>query len=357
MAQLNFHILVVDDNAVNRLLLRRNLEQESYRVTEAESGEEALEKLSQNHFDLMLLDIVMPEMSGLEVLEQVRKQFDQNTLPVIMATSVDESKDMVSALNLGANDYITKPFDYSVLSARVKTQLNLKQTNDRNLELLEKLRTRNSFIREVFGRFVSDEIVEQLLKEPKALALGGEQKSISILFADIRNFTQISERLTPAQVVNFLNNYLGTITDIISEHGGTVNEFYGDGVLAFFGAPVTNLHHEEASIRCAIAMQQAIPNINLMNSKQNLPEVMIGVAINSGEVVVGNIGSEKHCKYGVVGMPVNIAARIEKKCQGGEILVAESTYKKVSSMFAFGDKNEVTVKGVSNPLTVYKLIF
>lgn len=233
MGQKTPTILVVDDNADNLELLSRRLQKKGYETVCANSAKKALAKLEEQPFDLVLLDIMMPIMSGTEMLEIIRTKSAMEDLPVIMATAKDSSEDMVHSLKLGANDYITKPIDFPVLFARVQTQLALKAANDRNHELVGQLESRNEFIRSIFGRYVSDNVVEQLLTTPDALRLGGETKNLTIMFSDIRGFTPIAESLSPASVVELLNNYFGVMTDVIDKHKGTINEFYGDGILAF----------------------------------------------------------------------------------------------------------------------------
>ena len=187
------HILVVDDNLHNVDMLVRRLQRTGYSVTSAYGGREAIEKVEANGFDLVVLDIMMPEVNGIEVLENIRKTNNVSELPVIMATAKDQSEDIIEAMNSGANDYVTKPIDFPVLVARIQTQLALKYANDENTKLLKQLEDRNEFIKSLFGRFISDDIVEQLLETPTGAELGGELRELSILFADIRGFTSLSE--------------------------------------------------------------------------------------------------------------------------------------------------------------------
>ena len=349
------HILVVDDNPQNIDILRRRLQHIGYEVTCAYGGREAIKQLDANDFDLVILDIMMPEINGIEVLEYIRKSRSILQLPVIMATAKDQSEDIVEALSSGANDYVTKPIDFPVLVVRIHTQLALKRTNDENTRLLKQLEGRNKFIKSIFGRFISDEVVEQLLATPTGSQLGGELRELSILFADIRGFTSISEELKPEQVVSLLNNYLGTMTEIVDTYGGTVNEFYGDGLLAFFGAPVARVDHEKIAVQCALAMRSAMEEVNRRNRESGLPLIGMGLAINSGEVIVGNIGSEKRFKYGVIGSAVNIASRLQGSAENGKILVTRSCADAAGEEFNFSDYQQISVKGLSRPLEVCEI--
>ncbi len=355
MSEANERILVVDDNLHNVDMLSRRLQKRGYEVVSAYGGKEANDLLDNGHYDLVILDIMMPEVNGIDVLKHIRQSSNVSELPVIMATAKDQSEDIVEAMNCGANDYVTKPIDFPVLVARIHTQLALKNTNDENTQLLLQLEGRNEFIKSLFGRFISDEVVEQLLSAPKGPRLGGELRELSILFADIRGFTSISEKLEPDQVVSLLNNYLGTMTEIIDTYDGTVNEFYGDGLLAFFGAPVPHNDHARIAVQCALAMNSAMEEVNRRNRECGLPEISMGLAINSGEVIVGNVGSEKRFKYGVIGSAVNIASRVQGAATDGSILVTESCVNAAGEGFSFSDHQQLDVKGISQPVRVCRV--
>lgn len=345
-------ILVVDDNLNNVDMLSRRLQRTGYDVSGVTGGKEAIESIAANHFDLVILDIMMPGVNGIEVLEHIRKTSSVSELPVIMATAKDQSEDIVDAMMSGANDYVTKPIDFPVLVARIRTQLALKHANDENQRLLIQLEGRNEFIKSLFGRFISDEVVEQLLQAPSGPQLGGELRELSILFADIRGFTSISEALSPAQVVALLNNYLGTMTEVIDTYGGTVNEFYGDGLLAFFGAPVAQPHHAKTAIQCALAMIAGMEEVNRRNREMGLPEIGMGLAINSGEVIVGNVGSEKRFKYGVIGSAVNIASRVQGNAADGVLLVTRSCADAAGDGFKYSGYQEICVKGLKQAIEI-----
>jgi class 3 adenylate cyclase len=341
-------ILVVDDSEVNCTLLRRQLERASYRVTVARGGQEALRNIDEASFDLVLLDVMMPDINGLQVLESVRKRHGVGELPVIMATSNDQSEDIVQALTLGANDYVTKPFDFAVVLARVRAQLALRQAVEENRRL-------QLFIRQLFGRYVDNEIVSQLLEKQEALSIGGEKRPVTVLMADLRGFTALAERLPPESVVRMLNNYLTVMTDVIMTEGGTIDEFIGDAILVLFGAPVERDDHARAAVRCAIRMHLAMAEVNRRNGEEDLPAVEMGIGINTGEVVVGNIGSERRAKYGVVGHHVNLASRIESYTLGGQILISDNTLREAGEGVLTAETLTVHPKGVPEPLLLHSV--
>lgn len=210
-------------------------------------------------------------------------------------------------------------------------------------------------IRNTFGRYLSNEIVAILLESKEGLKLGGERRKITVLTSDLRGFTAISESLPPEEVVKVLNFYLGSMADIITQYQGTIDEFMGDGILVLFGAPILRADDPQRAIACAIDMQLAMDKINQQMKKWNLPPLEMGIGINTGEVVVGNIGSEKRAKYGVVGNQVNLAYRIESYTIGGQILISETTFQEAGAMVKVDGKKQVTPKGVKNLLTIYEV--
>jgi class 3 adenylate cyclase/CheY-like chemotaxis protein len=354
--EISGHVLVVDDNEMNRDMLSRRLSARGYTVTIAVAGQAALDLLASQRFDAVLLDIMMPGITGIDVLSRVRQSKSESDLPVIMVTARDATEDVVEALRLGANDYVTKPLDFPVVLARLRTQLTLKRQKDEIRRLAEGLEIRNRFIQQTFGRYLSDEIVSGLLASPQGLALGGEQRRVTILMADLRGFTWIADKLTPAQVVRLLNSYLGAMAEVILAHQGTIDEFIGDAILAVFGAPVRRPDDAQRAVACAVAMQVALAALNRRNQAEGLPRVEMGVAIHTGEVVVGNIGSERRAKYGVVGSPVNHTGRIESFTVGGQVLISETTLREAGGEVMVGERLSVDAKGARQPINVYDLL-
>ena len=348
-------ILVVDDNELNRDLLTRRLAKKGFATNEAADGFKALEWLENNHCDLVLLDIMMPEMSGTEVLEIIRKTRDGTELPVIMATAKDTREDIVGALRLGANDYVTKPLDFPVVLARVNSQLAMKRANDRVRELMAEVERRNEFIRSVFGRYLTDEIAETLLDSPEGLSLDGERREITIVMADIRGFTNLSSHMEPEKVVTMVNNFLSEMTRVIISYGGTIDEFIGDAILALFGAPRAMGDHAEKAVACALEMQAAMQVVNELNHQSGLPKLAAGIGINTGEVIVGNIGSEQRAKYGVVGHNVNFASRIESYTTGGQILVSDRTLEACDGLLEVRGEMSVRPKGFDSDVQIHDI--
>jgi class 3 adenylate cyclase len=221
-------------------------------------------------------------------------------------------------------------------------------------EMVQGLRDRD-FIRDVLGRYVSPELAEQCVRDRGALRLGGEVRTVSILMSDLRGFSGLSERLGPEVMIGLLNRYLGRMTPVILQHRGTINEFIGDAILVLFGAPFERPDDAERAVRCAWAMQRAMASFNRESQRQGLPSLVMGIAVHSGPVVAGNIGSQDRMKYGVVGPAVNLTGRIESLTIGPQILVSQETLDRVRPLVTVGPGTAVAVKGVPEPVTVYEV--
>jgi class 3 adenylate cyclase len=348
-------LFVVDDNELNRDMLSRRLGSRGYVVELAEDGERALARLEEQTFDLVLLDVMMPGLSGIDVLRRVRERWPESDLPVIMVTARDTTEDVVEALQLGANDYVTKPLDFPVVLARVETQLILKRQKEEIRRLAEDLELHNRFIQALFGRYLSDEVVAGLLASPEGPKLGGEQRKVTLLMSDLRGFTPLTEGLAPERVLHLLNSYLAAMADVILAHQGTIDEFVGDAILAIFGAPLTRPDDARRAVACAVRMQAALQELNRKNETEGLPRLEMGIAIHTGEVIVGNIGSERRTKYGVVGSAVNHAGRIESFTVGGQVLISDATLRECGDGVRVGSRLAIDAKGTRERIVVYDL--
>ncbi|MBD2328103.1 adenylate/guanylate cyclase domain-containing protein [Alkalinema sp. FACHB-956] len=218
------------------------------------------------------------------------------------------------------------------------------------------LARRAADIRKTFGRYLTDEVVTQLLETPEGLKLGGERRQITLLMADLRGFSAAAEQQPPENVLAFLNRYLECMTDVITRYQGTIDEFMGDGILVMFGAPTQRPDDADRAIACAIAMQQAIAQVNQFSHLIGLNQVEMGIGITTGEVVVGNIGSAKRAKYGVVGSHINLTARIESQTVGGQILISEATRALVVPQLSLGQQLQIHTKGFSQPVTLHEVL-
>jgi adenylate cyclase len=334
-------LLVVDDNKVNRLLLGRGLEQQGHKVEFAENGRQALEMLRSRTFDILLLDIQMPEMDGYQVLEQITDDIHLRNIPVIMTTAMEEVDSVVKCIELGAEDYLTKPVNPVLLRARVNASLEKKRLRDQQRELINK--------------FATAEVAEDL--DESGFALGGKFVDATVMFSDIREFTTITESQSPTDTIELLNTYYTLMFEAISGHGGVVNQMVGDGLMAIFGAPIPVESMEEQAVRAAIEMIEMIELFNIDQAAQNKAQVRIGIGIATGAVIAGYTGTIRRATYTCVGDTVNKAARLEAhtKLVGQPILIDEATRLRLSSALQVEDQGLVQLKGKVQDVKVFSV--
>jgi adenylate cyclase len=220
---------------------------------------------------------------------------------------------------------------------------------------LKELNLRNQFVRETFGRYLSDQVVNTILESPEGLNMGAEKREVTIMMADLRGFTALSERLPAEDVVTIINIYLEAMTEVILKYQGTIDEIIGDAILAIFGAPIKRYDDAKRAVACAMEMQKRMAEVNNQCMERGYPQIEQGIGINTGVVAVGNIGSKKRTKYGIVGSNVNLTARIESYTVGGQTFISENTLKACGPILRIDDKLKVLPKGVKEPITVYEV--
>ena len=212
------------------------------------------------------------------------------------------------------------------------------------------------FIRDTFGRYISKEIVDELLNSPDGLKLGGEVREVTFPRLGLSGASPRSPRASkPHEVIDVVNRFLEPMVDIITRYRGTVDEFQGDGILAFFGAPLAEPDDSARAVACAVEMQRALVGINEEQRARGMPDLHMGIAVNTGEVIVGNIGSEKRTKYGAMGTPINMAYRIESYTVSGQVLISADTYRKMAEFVQVGDTQDLRFKGLEEPVRVYEV--
>lgn len=356
-------VLLVDDQQMVAEAVRRMLAGEKdIDFHYCQDPTRAIKEANRIEPTVILQDLVMPEIDGLRLVRYIRANPPTRDVPLIVLSSEEEPRTKAEAFSLGANDYLVKLPNRLELVARIRYHsrgyINLLERNEAYNALLEsqhQLEIRNRFIRKTFGRYLSDDVVDSLLESPEGLRLGGEKRRVTIMMSDLRGFSAISERLPAEQVVGIINIYLETMTEIILKYQGTIDEFIGDAILVIFGAPVLREDDARRAAACAIEMQLAMEKVNERNREAGYPEVAQGIGINTGDLVVGNIGSEKRSKYGVVGRNVNLTSRIESYTVGGQVLISESTLEACGDILITDDHFPIRPKGFKDPITVYEL--
>jgi len=352
-------LLVVDDEPDTQVLFesrfRRDIKDGRLEIDFASGAIEALELIeSSNDIEVIVTDLNMPGMDGLELLSRVEAMC--LPLKTIVLTAYGDMDNIRTAMMRGAFDFQMKPLDINDLRATIDKASSIVRelrSGEEARRQVGTLEARNRHLQEVFGKYVSEEVVTELLKHPSRTTLAGERRVLTFLMADIRGFTRIAEEFPPEQVVATLNGYLEVAIHCILSYGGTINEILGDGLLVFFGAPIDDPESTEHAVAAAIEMQLGIAELNDKNRAIRLPEVAVGIGVHTGEAVVGTIGSDQRMKYAAVGHHVNLVARIETQTVGGQILLSQASYELVQDLVTVTGQFSIQTKGLSAPLTLY----
>ncbi len=342
-------ILVVDDQPQNIELLEAHLVPQGYEIVKAANGEEALGKLSGNKIDLILLDVMMPGVNGYEVCKKVKSDSRNAFLPIVMLTSLDHMEAKIEGLEAGADDFLNKPVQKIELIARVNNLLKIKFLHD-EVEL------RNRLISSMLHRYVDDSVIEQILTNPdKYSELGGDRKEVAVFFCDIRGFTPVSESMNADELIHLLNSIFKELTGIVFKNKGTFDKYMGDCIMAFWGAP-TDIEDETLwAVRAALEMQRAFEDLK-HGWPPELKKIGIGIGINYGEVVVGNIGTEEAMDYTVIGDVVNSAQRVESTARTGQVLITKNALSRVEGKIKIRALEPVQLKGKSLPVEIYEVL-
>jgi adenylate cyclase len=343
-------ILVVDDDRVNRTLLSRSLSASGHSVRTAENGREALEALEQELPDVVLLDIVMPELDGMAVLERIKGDPRLRELPVIMISALDDLASVVRCIELGAEDYLPKPFDPVLLRARIKGGLN-----KRRLQQVEQAR-----VRDVFARFLPETVVDEvLLHNEGGTRLGGLRLIGTAMFADLRGFTSFAEATPPDEVIDVLNRFLGEMSEAVLDNGGTLIGYLGDGLMAVFGAPIEYDDHADRALAAAREMLYTrLPQFNeWLRAERGATAFRMGIGMSSGPMMSGNVGSERRLEYTAIGDTVNTASRIEAHTKTVEhaVLLSEETRLLLCAADDVVFVDEIRLRGRTAPTRLWGL--
>ncbi len=344
-AEPSSRILVVDDNDDNRYTLKHRLIREGYtNIVEAEDGIAAMATLKALSIDLVLLDVLMPEMDGFEVLEQIQADSELCGIPVIMISAQDEIENIVRCIEAGADDYFRKPFNTVLLRARVKASLEKKRLRDETRQQL-------NVIRQIFGRYVPEKLVSEIVSGQGKLK--PVQTIATILFTDIADFTHISESMRPEQVASMLNDYFEAVIPAIAQYGGVVNQFQGDAMLVTFNVPTEDSYHADQAVRAAMAIQQVVDSQEFSGVR-----LRTRIGINSGSIFAGNIGAGDRVNYTVHGDAVNLAARLEQlnKRYDSSVLISDYTFRLLTANYPIESIGKVDIRGKSSQLEVHRLM-
>ena len=336
-------VLVVDDSATNRLTLSHAVKKLVNEVETAENGRIALERLQHEAFDLVLLDINMPEIDGFEVLRRMQSNPALQGVPVIVVSAVDEMESVVACIELGAEDHLPKPFDATLFKARIDASLEKKRLRDALQEQME-------FAEEAFGKYVPDSVAAAVL-ENRGL-VEPIRREATILHTDIEGFTTIVEANTPQRVFQMINEYFDVALEEVGRCGGVVTKFQGDSMQVTFNGPVLDEHHADSAVKTALALQNAIQDRDFAGIR-----LRTRIGICTGELIAGTVGSKDRWNYTVLGDCANTAARLEKlnKDYGTWVLVSGPTIDQLTGTYPLEPAGEVAVRGRSAPIRVSSL--
>jgi class 3 adenylate cyclase/ActR/RegA family two-component response regulator len=352
-------IILVDDNPSN-LRAGKNVLSEKYEVYTAPSAAMLFNLLKDIQPAMILLDIEMPQMSGYEAIKILKEKDETRDIPVIFLTGKTDTEDELEGLNLGAVDYITKPFQPALLLKRIEVHLLVEEQKKTLEDQGRKLKIFNDNLQNAFSRYLSPVVVNEIIQDPSKLNLGGEKREMTAIFTDIQGFTTIAEQIGPAQLVNLLNLYLSVMNNIIMENLGTIDKYVGDAIIAFFGAPLRQKDHAVLACRSALRIKKAEKALNKRIAEENLSPLPLftRIGINTGDMIVGNMGSENKLNYTIMGNAVNIAARLEgagKQYRTGGIMISEYTRNKIGGEFLCRSLDRVRFVGIANPLRLYEI--
>ncbi len=313
-------IILADDDWLTRDLLQTYLETAGCQVHVCKDGAQAWEAIESLSADLALLDIQMPHLDGLSLCHRIKTDPRTRLMPVLIVTALDAQDEKLNAIESGADDFITKPFNAEILLTRVRSLLRLKHLHD-------ELENRNRLLHQVLHRYVDREVADTILTDPERyLKLGGETRRVTVLFADLRGFTAFTAAHPAAEVVESVNEVFQALTQVVYDYGGTFDKYLGDAVLAFFGAPLTRPDDALRALRSALEMQRRFDALRAADESGRLQSLEgLGIGVHSGDAIVGNIGSDRVMDYTVIGVAANITRTLQEAARPGEILISEST--------------------------------
>lgn len=368
-------ILIVDDNLTNLDILQTRLEAHNYKIVTATDGEAGLAMAKEKQPDLILLDIMMPKMDGIEVCQHLREDSSLPFMPIIMVTAKADPKDVVAGLEAGGDEYLTKPVDHAALVARVKSMLRIKALHDTVLEQSAKLEAQSAQLAE-WNRTLEQQVAEQLAKlqrveqlkrflSPQLVDLitsSGEEglleshrREVTVVFLDLRGFTAFSDSAEPEEVVGLLRNYHTEMGKLIFHFDGTLEHFAGDGIMVFFNDPIPQEDHTEKAVRMAMEMQARVKDLRQEWLKKSY-NLHLGVGMASGYATLGTIGFEGRMDYGAVGNVTILASRLSSEAVGGQILTDQKTLSKIEDLVEAESVGELQLKGFGRPTAAFNVL-
>ena len=355
-----FRVLVVDDDSDMLALLAMHLHKEGFAVETASDGETALVKVHESPPDLILLDVMMPGMSGFEACRRLKSNERTALIPVVLVTALEDTKSRVQGIEAGADDFLSKPVNREELVARVKTLCRLHETRKEleNRRLGAEVQRREA-VRKAFSRYISPRLAERIAdagEQGSPFQSSAQRSDLVALFADLRGFTRLTEMTEVFSVVGMLNEYFRMLTDVAYQRDGTIFNMAGDSLLVGFGVPFAQADAAERAWLTALDMVERFAPLALDWQKRYGLVLGVGIGICAGEAIIGNVGSEHYANYTIIGNPVNTAARLMQLAAAGEVLLCGPFYERIRHLLsghAVEARGDVTLRGRSESIPVY----
>jgi len=368
-------ILIVDDTPTNVDILAKRLSAHGYEILTAGDGEEGLAVAREQQPDLILLDIMMPKMDGIEVCQHVRGDASLPFIPIILVTAKSDSKDVVAGLEAGAEEYLIKPIDQTALVARVKSMLRIKELHDKSQEQAARLEAQAAELVDLnqgleqrvaeqltelehvsqLKRFFSPQLAELIVSSGDDEFMKSHRREITVVFCDLRNFTEFSSTAEPEEQLRVLREYHNAVGSLIFRFEATLEHFAGDGVMAFFNDPVPCPDPAARAIEMAIAMRAEVGELRKKWQKRGF-ELGFGVGIALGYATLGQVGFEGQFHYMAIGSVANLASRLCDQAKDGQILITQRVYADVEDMAEVEAVGELTFKGFHKPVPAYQVL-
>lgn len=368
MTERPWKILIVDDIEQNIRLLDAVLSPRGYAIITATNGVHALDQVRAEKPDLILLDVMMPQMDGYETVRRLRADEATRFVPVIMVTSLDAAQEKVKAIEAGADDFINKPFNHSELLARVKSLLRIKEYHDtiesQSAQLTEWNRTLETRVQEQvqelermgrLRRFLGPQLAELAMSSEQAHLFDSHRREIAAVFADMRNSTGFADSTEPEEVLVVMREYHAEISKIIVRHRATIEHIAGDGIMTFFNDPFPVSNPAESAVRMAVEMRDRVTELHEQWKKRGF-NLGFGVGVALGYATLGVFGSEDFFHYGGVGTVLNLAARLSSEAQNGQILISPRVQSVLEKSIQVEPVGELTLKGITNPIAAYNVV-
>jgi adenylate cyclase len=368
-------ILIADDSAVNRDILQARLAVHGYEILTAADGQEALHMGRQAQPDLILLDVMMPELDGFEVCRRLKADPSLPFMPVIMVTAKTDSSDIVAGLEAGGDEYLTKPVDHAALVARIKSMLRIKALHDtvqdqttqlqaQAAQLGEWNRTLEQKVAEqvrelerigLLKRFLAPQLAELVVSSGNERILESHRREITVLFCDLRGFTAFSETVEPEELMSILHQYHSAMGKLIFEFEGTLEHFAGDGLMVFFNDPLPCDEPAARAVRMAAVMREHTQELSRAWRRRG-HELGFGVGIAMGYATLGKIGFEGRFDYGAIGTVTNLASRLCDEARAGQILISQRVYAMVEDLIDVEPLGDLALKGFLKPISAFNVI-